>query len=93
MTKKEEKKLKRLVLYNLSESLRNEILNIKNISDDERNSLLFSVEKIISLTKTQSEALRLAEVVCFCGKDDEKDKRFKNALYSQIQKIYKNIDL
>lgn len=88
MTKKEQRKQVRLLIVKKLESLENRIKSF--INNPERSNfeeLLFSVAEAKFLAKQQAEVIRIAEVVCFCCKDTEKDKHFKNLLYSQIKKI------
>jgi len=84
-TKKEQKKQARLLLFKKLDFLENQIKSNPERSNFEE--LLFSVAEAKFLAKQQAEVIRIAEVVCFCGKDTEKDKHFKNLLYSQIKKI------
>lgn len=87
-TKKELKKEVRLLIVKEAENLENLIKvnpSISNLSE-----LLFSVAKIKQLAKSHSEVLRLAEVVCFCGKTESNDKYFKHLLYSETNKILEN---
>lgn len=84
-TKKEQKKQARLLLFKKLDFLENQIKSNPERSNFEE--LLFSVAEAKFLAKQQAEVIRIAEVVCFCCKDTEKDKHFKNLLYSQIKKI------
>lgn len=91
MTKKELKKEVRLTIVREVENLK-QLIN-QSVSGEVKESLLFSVAKIISLAKSHAEVLRLVELVCFCGKNEERDTYFKNLLYRETSKIYENIKL
>lgn len=84
--KKNLKKEKReQVLKNL-DSLENLIKVNPSISNSEE--LLFCVAETKTKAKAQSEALRLAEVVCFCGHKEKDDIYYKHLLYDALKKIY-----
>ncbi|MBR2386037.1 hypothetical protein IKA92_01920 [bacterium] len=88
LTKKEQRKQARLLIVKKLESLENQIKSfINNPETCNFDELLFSVAEIKILAKNQSECIRLAEVVCFCGKNEQKDTYFKHLLYSNINKI------
>lgn len=91
MTKKELKKEVRLTIVREAENLK-QIIN-QSVGGEVKEALFFSVAKIISLAKSHAEVLRIAELVCFCGKNEKNDTYFKNLLYHETSKIYENIEL
>lgn len=89
LTKTEQKKQARLLIVKKCDEIENQIKSLQKEYPDfsNLNELLFSVAEVKRIAKTHAEVLRLAEVVCFCGKTKEKDTYFKNLLYSEIKKI------
>lgn len=85
--KKDLKKEKREKVIKGLESLEKLIKDNQSIISNSEE-LLFCVGEIKKDAEIQSEAIRRAEVVCFCGHKEKDDIYFKHLLYSSIKKIY-----
>lgn len=87
-TKKEIKKEKRERLLTLAKEIENLINQSTTIPGEVKEALLFSVAEMKRVAKSYAEALRRAEVCCFCGKSDESDSLYKRLLYDELKKIW-----
>ena len=86
-TQRELKKQNRNKIILEAENLKEQI-NQLTISEQSKSRLLFSVASIILLTEAQSEAIRLADVVCFDFKNKrEKEVQIKKALRKELNNI------
>ena len=85
--KKNLKKEKRESVLKSIDSLEKIIKDNQSIISNSEE-LLFCVAEIRQKAKVQSEALRLAEVVCFCGHKEKDDIYYKHLLYDSLKKIY-----
>lgn len=85
--KKDLKKEKRESVVKSIDSLEKIIKDNQSIISNSEE-LLFCVAETKTKAKAQSEALRLAEVVCFCGHKEKDDIYYKHLLYDSLKKIY-----
>lgn len=88
MTKKELQKENRQKIVSLTDELTNKLNNLKNIDEQSRNELLFSVAEINVLCKSHSEALRLAGVIAnYVHLTDKQKAYFSALLRKELDKI------
>jgi len=85
-TLKEKQKEMQSALFSKVSILELEIENM-NLSESDFKKLSFLIEKIKAVALTNSEIIRLAWVVCLCGKTKELDIKFKRLLLKELYKI------